>query len=68
MNKLPHKGFCERLVSKPSYNLRDMFASCLRALIIDREIGGAGINLICKKGQHHVVGLFSNITNPPGMA
>ena len=68
MNKFTHEGSCEGPIAEPGHDLRDMFASRLRASIIDRQIGSAGINLICKKGQHHVVGLFSNLTNPPGMA
>jgi len=68
MHKFPYERSCEGLISEPGHDLPDMFASRLRAPIIDREIGGAGINLICKEGQHNVVGLFSNLTNPPGMA
>ena len=68
MNKLSHKRPCEGLISEPGHDLRDMFAPRLRASIIDRQIGSAGINLICQKGQHRMIGLLSDLTNPPGMA
>ena len=68
MNKFPYEGSCEGLIPEPGHDLPDMFAPRLRAPIIGREIVGAGINLICKKGEHHIVGLFSNLTNPPRMA
>lgn len=67
MYKFPYEGFCEGLISKPSHDLPDMLAPGLRAPIIDREIRSNGINLTRKKGQHHIVGLFSNIANLPGM-
>lgn len=50
MNKFPHEGSCEGLISERA-TICDLFASRLRVSIMNRQNGNAGINLIFKKGS-----------------